>query len=402
MCKAFSEERWGNRMANQDFEHFGEELRKIIQDAVEYGNYDRLNQAVTRTVNQVTERINKTVHNATGYTYQQGTYQQQSYQQGMYQQQPAKNKVKTGTKAGATLQTVFGYGLSILGAFFLMSLFVAIAQAEVTVGIIIAFMTAIAGGSGLALATQGTQTLKQIQRFQLYLQEVGSAEVCNIDNLSRKVNKSNAFVAKDVEAMIRRGWFAEGHLDEQKTCLMLTNKMYQEYLQLQQEKAIYQREEEQKQKEIQSKRNGLSSEVQKVIDQGDAYVKQIRDCNDRIPGEEISEKIARIEILVERIFDRVEENPSSVSDIRKLMDYYLPTTVKLLEAYAQMDAQPIQGDNIQASKKEIEATLDTLNVAFEKLLDDLFQDTAWDVSSDISVLNTMLAQEGLKEDQLKK
>ena len=57
---------------------------------------------------------------------------------------------------------------------------------------------------------------------------------------------------------------------------------------------------------------------------------------------------------------------------------------------------------MQSGKREIEATLDTLNTAFEKLLDDLFQDTMWDVSSDISVLNTMLAQEGLKEDGMKK
>jgi 5-bromo-4-chloroindolyl phosphate hydrolysis protein len=85
-----------------------------------------------------------------------------------------------------------------------------------------------------------------------------------------------------------------------------------------------------------------------------------------------------------------------------MMEYYLPTTVKLLEAYAQMDAQPVGGENIVTAKKEIEATLDTLNVAFEKLLDSLFQDTAWDISSDISVLNTMLAQEGLTEDGLKK
>lgn len=79
------------------------------------------------------------------------------------------------------------------------------------------------------------------------------------------------------------------------------------------------------------------------------------------------------------------------------MEYYLPTAIKLLEAYEELDAQPVAGENILSSKAEIEATLDTLNVAFEKILDSLFQDTAWDVSSDISVLNTVLAQEGLKE-----
>ena len=106
-------------------------------------------------------------------------------------------------------------------------------------------------------------------------------------------------------------------------------------------------------------------------------------------------------MLVDRIFDRVEENPESIDDIRKLMDYYLPTTVKLLDAYEELDGQPVQGENIISSKREIEKTIDTLNTAFEKLLDDLFQDTAWDLSSDISVLQMMLAQEGLTDDGLK-
>ena len=118
--------------------------------------------------------------------------------------------------------------------------------------------------------------------------------------------------------------------------------------------------------------------------------------------QEISAKIDRMELIVDRIFDRAETNPEIIPDLKKMMDYYLPMTVKLLRAYAQMDAQPVQGENIQASKKEIEDTLDTLNLAFEKLLDELFEDTALDISSDISVLQTLLAQEGLTEDGLAK
>ena len=97
------------------------------------------------------------------------------------------------------------------------------------------------------------------------------------------------------------------------------------------------------------------------------FIRKIHECNEAIPGEEISAKISRMEMLVDRIFDRVEENPQSVSDIRKLMEYYLPTTIKLLEAYEQLDRQPVDGENIQTAKREIEATLDTLNTAFEKL-----------------------------------
>ena len=101
-------------------------------------------------------------------------------------------------------------------------------------------------------------------------------------------------------------------------------------------------------------------------------------------------------------FERAQAHPEIVPDLKKMMDYYLPMTVKLLNAYAEMDAQPVQGETILASKKEIEDTLDTLNLAFEKLLDSIFEDTAMDVSSDISVLNTLLAQEGLKDDGFSK
>ena len=77
------------------------------------------------------------------------------------------------------------------------------------------------------------------------------------------------------------------------------------------------------------------------------------------------------------------------------MDYYLPTTMKLLEAYEELDAQPVQGENIRNTKQEILDILDTVNTAFASLLDSLFQNDAIDISADISVLKTMLAQEGL-------
>ena len=102
-----------------------------------------------------------------------------------------------------------------------------------------------------------------------------------------------------------------------------------------------------------------------------------------------------MELIVQKIFQRVEKQPELVDELHKFMGYYLPTTVKLLEAYQDMAAQPVQGSNILSARQEIEGTLDTINQAFENLLDSFFQDKAWDISSDITVLQTMLAQEGL-------
>ena len=205
-------------------------------------------------------------------------------------------------------------------------------------------------------------------------------------------------VKKDIQGMIRMGWFLEGHVDEQETCVITSNETYQQYRETQQHLKLRQKEEEERIRE----REGFSPEVQEVLDKGNEYLKKLKESNDAIPGEEISEKISRMEQIVRQIFKRAKEHPEIIPDLKKMMDYYLPMTVKLLDAYEEMDSQPIQGETIQGSKREIEDTLDTLNQAFERLLDSIFEDTAWDVSSDISVLHTMLAQEGLTGNDFQK
>lgn len=249
-----------------------------------------------------------------------------------------------------------------------------------------------------ALGITGTKLLSRVKRFQTYIEELQGREYGNVKDLALRVQKKDKFVVKDLETMIRKGWFLQGYLDEQKACLMTSREAFEQYQELmaqaRQQKAREQ-ETKERQKADADRRAGLDPKVQEVIEAGNAYIRKIRECNDAIPGEVVSEKMSRMELLTKRIFARVEQNPEVVTDIRRLMEYYLPTAVKLLEAYEELDAQPVQGENILSSKKEIEDTLDTLNIAFEKLLDDLFQETAWDVSSDISVLKTMLAQEGL-------
>jgi hypothetical protein len=80
------------------------------------------------------------------------------------------------------------------------------------------------------------------------------------------------------------------------------------------------------------------------------------------------------------------------------MNYYLPTTGKLVDAYADLDAHGEHGPNAEATRKEIKGTLDVINDSFDKLADDLLQDTAWDLQSDMHVLRTMLRQDGLTDD----
>ena len=200
--------------------------------------------------------------------------------------------------------------------------------------------------------------------------------------------------------MIDEGLFLEGHLDKEENNLITSDETYQHYEASRLE--LEARQKAQAEKQAEQARSAVSPKVQEVLDRGNAYLREIRRCNDEIPGDEISAKISRMESIVRKIIERAEAHPEIIPDLKKLMDYYLPMTIKLLNAYADMDRQPIQGETIQASKKEIDDTLDTLNLAFEKLLDSVFQDTAMDVSSDISVLQTLLAQEGLTGDDFSK
>ena len=104
--------------------------------------------------------------------------------------------------------------------------------------------------------------------------------------------------------------------------------------------------------------------------------------------------------MCQKIFDQVKAEPSKLPQIHQFMDYYLPTTLKLLNAYDRMDSTGVSGDNITGTKEKVEKIMGTITAAFEKQLDSLFGTDALDISTDISVLETMLAREGLTGERM--
>lgn len=127
----------------------------------------------------------------------------------------------------------------------------------------------------------------------------------------------------------------------------------------------------------------------------DRAISEMRRLNDNIEDEAISAAIDHIEGTTRKIFDHVMEYPQKKTLVRRFMDYYLPTTIKLLNQYDRMDSLGVSGENISAAKQKILTMLDTVSAAFDKQLDSLFQDEYMDVSADITVLEQMMAQEGL-------
>ena len=416
-------------MINNDWERFGDEIRRTIQDAVDSGDFRRLNQTVSDTVGRAVDNVSRGLKNGGWYREAPSGMGNQKNQPGNGQFQGRRGQMgqggpmgEEGPAYGSPAQTgqrpLFLKGTSVkIGGIFLAVIGYVFGAASLVFLLLLAIGALAAGwdlvrqiGTGafavftaifLVMAVTGTRMAGSVSRFRKYVGLIGNREYCDIKELSQKAGRPLKKVIKDLRKMIEKGWFCQGHMDEQESCLMVSDGAYRQYTELMERTRREKAERESAARKREEEYSRLSPEVQKIIETGDEYVRKIREANDAIPGEEISAKISRMETLVDRIFDRVEQKPDTVDDIRKLMEYYLPTTIKLLEAYEELDAQPVQGENIISSKQEIEKTLDTLNTAFEKLLDELFQDTAWDLSSDISVLNTMLAQEGLTEDGLK-
>lgn len=126
-----------------------------------------------------------------------------------------------------------------------------------------------------------------------------------------------------------------------------------------------------------------------------AYLEQIRQADVAIEDPAVSQKIAALEERTRRIFQVVAEKPEKKPDIRRFMNYYLPTLLKLLHSYDRMEDQEVKGANIRYTMQEIERILDTILEAFDKQFDLLFEDEAMDISSDIRVLETIFSQEGL-------
>lgn len=155
----------------------------------------------------------------------------------------------------------------------------------------------------------------------------------------------------------------------------------------------------QAQAEREAKKNSTGNpEVDKLIKERDLAISEMRRLNANIPDKKITAQIDDMEATTSRIFDFVIAHPDQVSQISKFLNYYLPTTIKLLNTYDRMGSQGVSGDNISTTMRKVESTLDMTVDAFHKQLDTLFAGEALDVSRDITVMENLMKTEGLADD----
>ena len=155
------------------------------------------------------------------------------------------------------------------------------------------------------------------------------------------------------------------------------------------------REQEEKARQTQQAKSTGNPEIDKLILERERALSEMRRLNDSIEDETISAQIDHLEEVTRQIIDQVIQEPKKLPQIRRFLNYFLPTTLKILNAYDRMDAVGISGENIDATKAKVEDMMGTIVKAFDKQLDSLFGAEAMDISTDITVMENLLAQEGL-------
>lgn len=238
-------------------------------------------------------------------------------------------------------------------------------------------------GVGAYLTIYGLFRMRQSRRMQEYRTLLpANGKYYSIHELAERTGRPYRQVLADLQRMVELGVWPRAWIDRKNGRLMFT---------------AYAPDPEQPEQPKQAPAQAQPPREDKRAEQ---VLSRIRSANDRIADEVISRKIDRIQLLTSEIFAYLGNHPEREGELRTFMDYYLPQTLKILETYAQLEAQGVETENIRKAKDEISGVLDQLSESYERQLDKLFDTDVLDISADIEVMRQMLRSDGLAADEL--
>ncbi|MDD7327119.1 MAG: 5-bromo-4-chloroindolyl phosphate hydrolysis family protein [Lachnospiraceae bacterium] len=397
---------------NEDIGRAADEIIDRVTDAVMNGNYKHLSQDLGQTVKKNQQIISESIRSA-GRPHvahpQQGTQRQNGTNYNPYAAGASAHNTMQQAQDMKMHHTPFMRQVlnvnSLAASKRMFRGFVTTNIVIVVVFAVIALITGLTGSRSVSIlmivgacvfgmlaaifahflnGTKKEQELNSI--FIKYQHIIGNSEYFSIDDLCVKTGQAKDEVVADFKRLMSAGMLPGASIDSGKTTLILSDYARIEY------KNLLRNEQNRQEAD-----KGLPQEAIDILQKGDEYIARIHMANDLIPGEAMSDKLDDLENIMKKIFAEVRKNPEKSGGLRRLMDYYLPTTLKLVEAYADMDTQP-ETENIASSKKEIENSLDVINQACTRIFDEMFEDENWDITSDINVMKTMMKQDGLVDD----
>ena len=288
------------------------------------------------------------------------------------------SKTPTGKSQKKSKEKLPGKALRIIGIFLLViGAIVTVDFAATTLQGWSTYLEDLFAGLGFMAAGgmmwgRGRYLAHMTRRSQRYILAIGNVDVMSLAEIAKRVNRTPEKAARELQKLIDKGYLGEdAYIDHQRGYFLRFGATLEEEKPAQ-EPAVAPKEAEE----------GYSG-----------ILRNIRRSNDRIADEELSRKIERLEQISALIFKEVEEHPEKRNRIRTFFEYYLPTTQKLLDAYAEFEETGVEGENLRQAKERIEQTMDAIVEGFEHQLDQLYSSDALDVVSDIKVMETMLGRD---------
>ena len=231
---------------------------------------------------------------------------------------------------------------------------------------------AIAGAGGIMLG-KGIKMDRAVKRYANYLAVIGNAQSISFRQLAEITGRPEKKVIDDLEQMIEKNYFGPTAYLDLSLGYFFRSRTAAE--------------------ETAAKRRAAAA-TPKEAEQGyTGVLRDIRRVNDRIADPVLSAKIDRLEEVTAQIFRVIEKDAKKEKQVRTFLEYYLPTTQKLLDSYAEFEAAGVDGENLRMAKEKIEETMDDIVQGFERQLDALYAAEAMDIQSDIDVMNNMMKRD---------
>lgn len=224
-------------------------------------------------------------------------------------------------------------------------------------------------GGGLGMLFMANEIKKKFKRYKKYAAIIGQSESMLIENIASKIPTTYDKACKDLEDMIDEGFFGSGAYLDISTSRFMKNA------------------------DVVVPETKQEDTVEEFTGNYRETIEQIKLLNDQIIDENTSIKIYKIEEITTKIFKVLEEKPEKKNILRTFLNYYLPTTLKLLDDYRRLESQTANSASVKKARKDIENILDTLVLAYEQQLDAMFEEDVLDISSEISALESMMAQD---------
>lgn len=233
--------------------------------------------------------------------------------------------------------------------------------------------------------------IKFKRRFDIYEEFLGYKSLEFVEDVAVCAKQNEAIVVKDLQKAIKQKLIPQGHFSNENRVFMVSNEVHNRYME---KPAVYDRYF-QKMLEERHRVQSRTEAINQIMETGEKYILKLQGYASLIKDKSISRKISNMQNIVAMIFHEIDVNPRQAPSLGVFLNYYLPTTEKLLDTYVTLEEKGVSGNNIAQTRKEIEEAINTIVFAFERILEKFYEEQEMDITSDIEAMELSMKQEGL-------